>query len=787
MLATSLKWPMSGPSHHHVRFPPGLSDDHCHSGGVTTAIRTPDTLEFDRCYRAVSSRDARFDGQFFVAVHTTGIYCRPSCSAQTPRPHNVHFVLTAAAAQQEGFRACRRCAPDAVPGSPLWNCGADLSSRAMRLITDGVVERDGVDGLATRLGYTPRHLNRVLAAQLGAGPLALARAHRAATARVLIQCTAMPMSDIAFAAGFTSVRQFNDTIREVFGLTPSRLRTLPSPSRTAEASAVGEVTLRLAYRPPLDTRWLHWFLASHATAGVEIVDTLDDGRWRYRRAIDLPHGPALVTVEPTPSHVVARIAHLDMRDLAVAVNRIRRLLDLDADAQSTDAALGRDPMLAPLVADAPGLRVPGAIDPAETLIRTMIGQQISVKVARHHINRLTGELGRTPRWATEAGHDRRGSGVEDGDAAHWLLFPEPAAIAEHGRRILTGPRRRVDAVIGAASALAEHRIDLHPGCSTDDMRTALLECPGVGRWTADYVAMRVTGDPDILLDRDLVVVRAAEQLGVDLRDGAPGWSPWRSYASMHLWRRRLSVTEAILRTEISSVPTSTRQPHAGNPPIASAIDHLTSPVDTGRAGTRSTMTSTITTPSDTITGSAAGTTPDTDDTTTAQWTSVTTPDGTFTVVADAEDRVLASGWTDDPDYLVALVHRSLRPEFVRRTDGLVTVRDAVESYYSGTLSAIDTVEVRQQSGPFLMRAWTELRTVTPGDPVTYTEFAELSGEPTAVRAAAAACARNAAALFVPCHRVLRSDGTLGGFRYGLPIKQSLLDREGRRETDGTAG
>jgi methylated-DNA-[protein]-cysteine S-methyltransferase len=199
------------------------------------------------------------------------------------------------------------------------------------------------------------------------------------------------------------------------------------------------------------------------------------------------------------------------------------------------------------------------------------------------------------------------------------------------------------------------------------------------------------------------------------------------------------------------------------------------------------MTSTITTPSDTTTGSAAAATPDADDTMTAQWTSVTTPDGTFTVVADAEDHVLASGWTDDPDYLVALVHRSLRPETVCRTDGLATIRDAVESYYSGTFSAIDTVEVRQQSGPFLMRAWTELRTVAPGDPVTYTEFAELSGEPTAVRAAAAACARNAAALFVPCHRVLRSDGTLGGFRYGLPIKQSLLDREGRHETDRAAG
>lgn len=197
------------------------------------------------------------------------------------------------------------------------------------------------------------------------------------------------------------------------------------------------------------------------------------------------------------------------------------------------------------------------------------------------------------------------------------------------------------------------------------------------------------------------------------------------------------------------------------------------------------MTSTITTPTDTTpAGTTAMTKPD--DTMTAQWTSVATADGTFTVVADPQDRVLASGWTDDPDYLVALVHRSLRPETVHRTDGLATIRDAVESYYAGTFSAIEAIEVRQQSGPFLMRAWTELRTVAPGAPVTYTAFAELSGEPTAVRAAAAACARNAAALFVPCHRVLRSDGTLGGFRYGLPIKQSLLDREAQRESDGPA-
>ncbi|MFW0792483.1 AlkA N-terminal domain-containing protein [Gordonia sp. CPCC 205515] len=522
---------------------------------MPTTTTATDTLDFDRCYRALSARDTRFDGQFYVTVRTTGIYCRPSCPAQTPRRENVHFVITAAAAQHLGYRACRRCAPDAVPGSPRWNSGADLSSRAMRLIADGIVDRAGVDGLAAQLGYTPRHLNRVLSENLGAGPLALARAHRAATARILIQCTAMPMSDIAFAAGFTSIRQFNDTVREVFALTPTQLRRLRSPVAAA-APPVGGVSLRLAYRSPLDTRWLHWFLAGHAVTGTEEVDDLGAGRWRYRRALRLPHGPALVTLQPADGHVVAELTRLDMRDLGVAVNRIRRLLDLDADAESVDAALAGDPLLAPLVAAAPGLRVPGSVDPGETLIRTMIGQQISVKAARHHVDRLVAALGEP---LPADGHDD----LPPGD---WRLFPQMSAIAEHGREVLSGPQRRIDAIVAVAGAVASGRVDLHAGRSTPDLRADLLALPGIGPWTADYVAMRITGDPDILLDTDLVVARAAADLGIDLAGHAHRWSPWRSYASMHLWRHALSVRESILTpattTEPMMTPPRTRAPRS---------------------------------------------------------------------------------------------------------------------------------------------------------------------------------------------------------------------------------
>ncbi len=285
----------------------------------------------------------------------------------------------------------------------------------------------------------------------------------------------------------------------------------------------------------MDSWWLYWFLDSHAIPGMEDM-TRDGRRWRYRRTMSLPHGPALVTIQPGPDdasrgHISVRLEHLDMRDLAVAVNRIRRLLDLDADVVAADTALSAAPVLGPIVEQRTGIRVPGSVDPAETLIRTMIGQQISVKAARHHIATLVTELGTTPSWS---------------DDHPWRLFPTAAAVAEHGREVLRGPTARIDSIVRVAGRLASNSMELHEGMRASDIQANLLGEFGIGRWTADYVAMRVTGDPDILLDRDLVVAQSAADLGLDLTTSAPKWAPWRSYASMHLWRHRLAATHPVL-------------------------------------------------------------------------------------------------------------------------------------------------------------------------------------------------------------------------------------------------
>jgi len=311
-------------------------------------------LDHDRCYRAVASRDARFDGCFIVAVRTTGIYCRPSCPAMTPKPQNVTFLPTAAAAQLAGYRACRRCLPDAVPGSPEWNLRGDLVARAVRLIADGVVERDGVPGLAARLGYSTRQLNRVLTAELGAGALALARAHRAQAARVLVETTALPLTDVAFAAGFASVRQFNDTVQAVYATTPSHLRE--RARRRGAPAMAGTIALRLPFRAPLDADGLLGFLAARAIPGVETA-----GAGRYSRTLRLPRGTGTAVLRPAPSHITATLRLTDLRDLPVAVSRLRRLLDLDADPAAVDSALAADPHLAGTVSTTPGIRVPGTV------------------------------------------------------------------------------------------------------------------------------------------------------------------------------------------------------------------------------------------------------------------------------------------------------------------------------------------------------------------------------------------------------------------------------------------
>lgn len=336
----------------------------------------------ERCVRAVQSKDARFDGWFFTAVLTTGIYCRPSCPAVTPKPQNMRFFASAAAAQQARFRACKRCRPDASPGSPEWNQRADLVARAMRFIADGVVDRDGVTGLAAQLGYSVRQLERQLRAELGAGPLALARAQRAQTARLLIETTSLAMGDIAFAAGFPTIRTFNDTVLEVFALPPTELRKRASPQRASggePSTSLGTLSLRLPFRAPMCQDNVFGHLIATAVPGVE--------EWRdgsYRRTLRLPHGPGVVALRPEPDYVSCQLALTDLRDLAMAISRCRRLLDLDADPVAMCDQLRGDRALAPSIDKAPGRRIPRTIDAAEFALRAVLGQQVSTAAARTH-------------------------------------------------------------------------------------------------------------------------------------------------------------------------------------------------------------------------------------------------------------------------------------------------------------------------------------------------------------------------------------------------------------------
>jgi AraC family transcriptional regulator of adaptative response / DNA-3-methyladenine glycosylase II len=473
--------------------------------------------DHERCVRAVQSKDTRFDGWFFTAVLTTGIYCRPSCPVVPPKPKNMRFYPSAAAAQQAGFRACKRCRPDASPGSPQWNERADTVARAMRLVADGVVDREGVPGLARRLGYSERQVERQLRAELGAGPLALARAQRSQTARLLIETTSLPMADVAFAAGFASVRSFNETVQAVFALSPTELRRRRSP---AASGTPGTLSLRLPFRAPLCPDSLFGHLVATAVPGVE--EWLDGA---YRRTLRLPHGPGVVSLRPLPEHVACELRLADLRDLTTAISRCRRLLDLDADPVAIDDQLSRDECLAPLVAKAPGRRVPRTVDPAELAIRAVLGQQVSTAAARTHAARLVRGLGEP---------------VVDPVGGLTRLFPSAGTIAAVDPTTLAMPRSRRAAVLAMAHAVADGDVDLGAGSDWQLARAQLLAIPGVGPWTVETIAMRALGDPDAFLPTDLGIRLAATQLGLPdapraLVHRAGAWQPWRSYATQHLW------------------------------------------------------------------------------------------------------------------------------------------------------------------------------------------------------------------------------------------------------------
>lgn len=509
------------------------------------------------CYNAVSSRDRRFDGVFYTAVATTGIYCRPSCPARTPALANVRFYPTAAAAQSAGYRACKRCIPDATPGSPQWDVQATTAGRAMRLIADGVVDREGVGGLASHLGYTPRHLTRVLTTELGAGPLALARARRAQTARSLIDATPLSFAEIAFAAGFDSVRQFNDTVRAVYGTTPTQLRG----RRGRPPTTPGTIRLRVAVRTPFHGSGLLRFLGPRTVPGVEAVG---DG-W-YARTLRLPHGPGTIRVDlpdlpdPGSATIGVELALGDLRDITAAIERVRRLLDADCDPVAVAAVLGPDPILGPLLRHWPGQRLPGHVDGAEVAVRAIVGQQISVAGARTVLTRLVHEHGEplpadifasgsSAGWRTETGQSGPAAGtIQAADRNHpdsaglTRLFPSPEALAALDPADLPMPRARGRALVGLCRALADGDLALDRGPDRHQTRHHLLALPGIGEWTASYLAIRALGDPDAFMPTDLGTRHALARLGHDPTRAATlaeAWRPWRSYAQALLWQTLL--------------------------------------------------------------------------------------------------------------------------------------------------------------------------------------------------------------------------------------------------------
>jgi AraC family transcriptional regulator of adaptative response / DNA-3-methyladenine glycosylase II len=471
--------------------------------------------DFEACYRAVVSRDARFDGRFFTAVTSTGIYCRPVCPAQTPKRTNVRFYVSAAAAEAAGFRACLRCRPHLAPAANT-PAGADrVADRALRLIAAGAADGGaGVAAVARRLEVSQRHLHRVLCETVGAGPLTLARMRRLQTARTLIEQTAMPITDVAFTSGYSSLRQFNSEVLSGTGRAPTALRR----RRAAALDGEGALVLRLGVRPPFDGSALLRFFAARAVCGVEMCSPT-----ALTRSVQLPHGAAVVELEPQPTQLVVRMWLDDVRDLGAAVERCRRLFDVDADPLAVAEVLCADPLLAPLVSRRPGVRVPGCVAPEEIAVRAVLGQQVSVARATALASRLTEKLG-TPLA-------RPRNGVSQ-------LFPSAAAIAaaDLGDIGLTGERGAT--LHRLCAALAGGELDLGVGCDSGALTAQLQSIRGIGEWTATYIAMRGVRDPDAFPAGDLGVRRAFARAGGDvrrLREHAQRWRPWRAYATVQLW------------------------------------------------------------------------------------------------------------------------------------------------------------------------------------------------------------------------------------------------------------
>lgn len=477
------------------------------------------------CYRALESRDARFDGLLFVGVTSTGIYCRPICPARTPKFENCCFFGSAAAAQEAGFRPCLRCRPESAPDMASWRGTSNTVSRALALITDGALDGDGalVETLAERLGLGERQLRRLFLQHLGASPVSVAQTRRVLFAKQLIHETRMPMTEVALAAGFGSVRRFNEIFRNLFHRPPSALRR--KISANAEGVETG-VTLRLRYRPPYDWESMLGHLHARAIPGVEIVEA-----GRYHRTVQIGGLVGSVEVGHLPQlrslSVTIRFPHVS--SLPAIVTRVRRVFDVGADIETIDAHLSRDPLLAPLVARRPGLRAPGGWDGFELAARAILGQQISVAAAR----RLAGEL--------VALH---GEPISKGRVSHPRLshvFPSAEHLASAESIDLRIPRARRSSLQALAEAAARDSNLFRPFGTIEEAIARLRTIRGVGEWTAQYIALRALREMDAFPATDIGLLRGAALAGgtrstsASLLDRAESWRPWRAYAAQHLW------------------------------------------------------------------------------------------------------------------------------------------------------------------------------------------------------------------------------------------------------------
>jgi len=478
-------------------------------------------LDQDACYRAVVTRDARFDGRIFGGVKTTGIYCRPVCPARTPKRENMVFYPTAAACEEAGFRACLRCRPETAPDLGAWHGSSNTVSRALALIDQGALDEADVEALGDRLGVGERQLRRLFRQHLGASPVGVAQTRRVLLAKQLIHETDLPMGEVALAAGFGSVRRFNETFQALYGRPPLSLRRHVNPRETAP----GAVTLMLRYRPPYDWDGLLGFLAARAIPGVETV-TPD----RYARTIALDGAVGTVAVRRAGTDQLAvEVRFPRMTALPAILSRVRRVFDLSADPAAINGHLSRDPALAAMIAQRPGLRVPGAWDGFELGVRAILGQQITVPAAVKLAGRLTADYGEPlpPEWAAE--------GLT-------LAFPSPARLAAAdiaGHGLMPGARARAISALGSA-VVADPAL-FGPRRGLEESIAALKALPGIGEWTAQYIAMRQLREPDAFPAADVGLMRALQDetgvrpTPVELLARAEAWRPWRAYAALHLW------------------------------------------------------------------------------------------------------------------------------------------------------------------------------------------------------------------------------------------------------------